>query len=90
MRPALVIRSSVKDVVVVFISSRLPVNPSESDVIIKKEHPEFGESGLKVDSVIKLDKVATILKEHILGELGEIGPDLRQEINEKLSRIFQI
>ena len=90
MRPALVISSSVKDVVVTFISSRLPANPLDSDVIIRKDHSEFGESGLKVDSVIKLDKVATILKDHILGELGEIGPNLKQEINEKLSRIFQI
>ncbi len=43
MRPALVIYSSVRDVVVTFISSRLPDNPLDSDVIIKKDHSEFGE-----------------------------------------------
>jgi mRNA interferase MazF len=45
---------------------------------------------LKVDSVIKLDKIATVLKELIVGELGELDENLRIEVNQKLKRIMEI
>ncbi len=50
----------------------------------------FKKSGLKVDSVIKLDKIATILKELIVGELGELDDNLRQEVNRKLRKLFEL
>lgn len=43
---------------------------------------------LKVDSIIKLDKVATILKKFVIGEIGEVGKALKKEINNKLEKIF--
>ncbi|WP_338251866.1 hypothetical protein [Pyrodictium abyssi] len=45
-------------------------------------------TGLKVDSVIKLTKIATLHKKLIAGELGEAGPMLRQEVNEKITRVL--
>jgi mRNA interferase MazF len=39
--------------------------------------------------VIKLDKVATISKDLILGEIGEIGNKLKEEINAKLSKVYK-
>lgn len=47
-------------------------------------------TGLKTSSLIRLDKIATILKELVIGELGEVGPILRDEINIKLCNIFKI
>ncbi len=90
LRPALVIHEGKRDIVVAFISSRIPAEISETDVMITSKHPAFKKTGLKTDSVIKLDKIATILKELIVGELGEIDENLRKEINEKLAKIFRI
>ncbi len=90
LRPALVIHEGKRDVVVAFISSRIPDEIYEVDVVVSSKHPAFKRTGLKVDSVIKLDKIATILKELIVGELGEIDENLRKEINEKLAKIFRI
>jgi mRNA interferase MazF len=39
--------------------------------------------------VIKLDKVATISKDLILGEIGEIGNKLKEEMNAKLSKAYK-
>ena len=39
--------------------------------------------------MIKLDKVATISKDLILGEIGEIGNKLKEEINAKLSKAYK-
>ncbi|WP_232215821.1 type II toxin-antitoxin system PemK/MazF family toxin [Archaeoglobus veneficus] len=77
MRPALVVHEGERDVLVAFISSKIPDTPSDGDVVVRMGHPEFKLTGLKVDSVIKLDKVATILKELVIGELGEVGQTLK-------------
>ncbi|BES81084.1 hypothetical protein PABY_06510 [Pyrodictium abyssi] len=53
-----------------------------------RSHPEYAMTGLKVDSVIKLTKIATLHKKLIAGELGEAGPMLRQEVNEKITRVL--
>ena len=58
-RPALVIYEGEKDVVMAFISSKIPSELSEVDILITKDHASFRKAGLKVDSVIKLDKIAT-------------------------------
>lgn len=90
LRPALVIYEGENDVVVAFISSKIPSELSEVDVLITKKQAGFKKSGLKVDSVIKLDKVATVLKDLIVGELGEFDEGLRQEVNQKLKKIMEI
>jgi mRNA interferase MazF len=72
------------DVIVAFISSKIPPRPSGIDIIIERKNKEFPNTGLKVPSVIKLDKVATIMKDLIVGEIGFVGKELRKEINEKI------
>jgi len=76
--------------IVAFISSRIPDEISKTDVLVTLEYPSFKRTGLKTSSIIKLDKVATVLKEFIVGELGEIDENLRKDINERLAMIFRI
>lgn len=90
LRPALILLESKDDVVVCFISSKTNKTKSDIDILLSTSHIEFELSGLKTDSVIKLDKLATILKELIIGEIGIIGDELRKEINSKLSKIYRI
>jgi mRNA interferase MazF len=89
-RPALVLHEGKRDVVVAFISSRLPSSPSRGDIIIKNEHAEFSQTGLKVSSVVKLNKIATILKDMIIGELGSLGPSLRREVNKRMRELYSL
>ena len=83
LRPALVIYEAEKDAVVAFISSKIPPKLSEVDILITKDNPGFGRAGLKADSVIKLDKIATV-------ELGELDEELRKQVNQKLRRAMEI
>ena len=87
LRPALVIYEGEKDVVMAFISSKVPSELSDVDVLVTKNRIE---TGLKVDSVIKLDKIATVLKDLIVGELGQLDEELRQEVNQKLMNMMKI
>ncbi len=89
LRPALVLYEGQKDVVVAFISSRTH-KPTPVDIIINEKNAEFEQTGLKLTSTIKLDKVATISKDLIIGEIGEIGPKLKEEVNRKIMEIYNL
>lgn len=90
LRPALVLFEGKSDVVVAFVSSRMPDVMPGPCIRISEDHEEFRSTGLKIASVVRLDKVATVLKTLIVGELGEAGPNLRKEINNKISEIYWI
>lgn len=67
----------------------MPHELGPTDIIVDETHPDFKLTGLKVASVIRLDKVATISKELILGEIGEIGVKLKKEINRTISEAYR-
>jgi len=89
LRPALVIHEDEQDAVVAFISSKTS-GTRKTSVFVDERHRDFILTGLKTSSAIRLDKVATILKSLIVGEIGEAGLVLRKEVNEKLSAIYRI
>ena len=41
-----------------------------------------------MSSVIRLDKVATVLKDLVVGELGELGNTLKKEVNLRLRKAY--
>jgi hypothetical protein len=61
-RPALGLHKSEHDEVVAFISSKFPVYLKDSDILVSKD-PSILPPGLRVSSVIKFDKIATIAKD---------------------------
>ena len=87
VRPALVVFRSDRpgrDVLLAFITSQQSSISSHTDVLIDRSHPDFTSTGLKVSSVVKLEKLVTIEHSVVLGELGELSATLIKEVNEKL------
>ena len=89
-RPALVIHEGKYDIVVAYISSNMPSIPSPEDVLIPRSRSSFALSGLISDSVIMLDKLATVEKALIVCILGEVDEDLKAEINPKLAACYRL
>lgn len=82
----MVISSSTRkgdDVIIAFISS-VVMELVETDLLIKRESPDFKQTGLKTNSVIKLDKLATISKDIIFGSLGSLSDPLIKELDKRL------
>ncbi len=52
--------------------------------------PGFEGTGLKVDSVIRLDKIATVLKDLVIAELGELDTHYRESVSTKLRALLQM
>ena len=69
VRPALVVSGARKDddIILCFITSR--IDPKQPHQLIV---PPSRRTGLKVQSAIRFDKIVTLEKRVILGELGRI------------------
>ena len=59
-RPALVLHEERDEVVLAYISSRVPIIPSGTDVLVLRNQAYFEATGLKRDSVIKLSVLTTL------------------------------
>lgn len=93
VRPALCLteeKSKYHHVIIAFISSKIPDEIIESDIIIKKNSNDWTETGLTVDSVIRLHKIVTIPKSLIKRRLGRANNSIENKIKNKIQRLFDI
>lgn len=86
LRPALVISPGQigQDVVPAAISSVVRGALSPTDYTVDRVHPEFALTGLRVTSVFRLHKLATVERSVIVRRLGRIGPQLQAEVDRLL------
>ena len=86
VRPALVLHvSKGEDCIVAFISStRGRKNPLE--IPIKATN----HNRLKVDSVLKVDKIATLQKKIVLGEIGTAEKHIVTSVDASLRKLFKL
>lgn len=87
LRPAIVVSDNSKtgaDVILAFISTVFNNNKlSPTEELLLSSDSEFALTGLKKDSVFKMDKLATIEKAIIVGELGEASKTLQEKLDAK-------
>lgn len=84
-RPALILISNELDVTVSFITSQMKWS-SNHDIVL---FPSL-LNGLKVKSLVRLSKMATISKDLILGKLGELSQKELNEIDKGLINLFNL
>jgi mRNA interferase MazF len=89
-RPALVLHEERDEVVLAYISSRVPIVPYDTDILILRSKSFFEATGLKRDSVIKLSVLATLKNWFIEGPFGEVDDTLKHEINAKLASCYRL
>ncbi len=88
VRPALVLHASLKgeNCIVAFITSVRKNKIYAFDVpITSSKH-----NGLIINSVIKLDHLATLQKKIVLGELGTVETPLMKEVDKRLRYLFRL
>ena len=87
VRPAVILHvSRGEDCIVAFITSGTSRKKYPFDVVIKSS----SQNGLKVDSIVKVDKVATLQKKIIIGELGVVEGGVKKGIDGALKKLFQL
>lgn len=84
-RPAIVLIDSTEDVTVCFFTTRLKWQ-TEFDISVNPSK----ENGLKKISLIRLNKIATIDKDLIIGRLGSLEHHYIELLDKNLIRIFKL
>ena len=92
VRPALCLSNPISKyghVVIAFISSQIPDEVLDTDIVVRKGTAEFAGTGLLVDSVVRVHKIVTITKSSIKRELGAIDAELQKEVLLRIDRVFK-
>jgi mRNA interferase MazF len=87
VRPALIVSNPKyfeEDVSVIFISSKVKKEVAPTDHVFLLSNPRFLESGLKISSLFRCNKVATLDKKIVLGEIGFLHSHEQKEIDKRL------
>lgn len=94
VRPALIVSSSLtnnNDVILAFISTVFDASKlSPTDELLLNTDSDFAATGLKKNSVFKMDKLATIERVILLGELGEVSAILQAKLDAKLKLALEL
>src|SRR3989344_6689053 len=90
VRPAVILsrKNTGGDVTVAFISSRVLRKAHIFDIVINSTNAGFNNTGLKINSVIKVNKLATLDKKITLGELSTLDTSTREAVDRKLKLFF--
>ena len=86
-RPALIVSPDTRpgdDVIVAFVTRYLGQPLLSTEVSVLDNDPDFGQTKLKLSSVIKADKLFTIHKNLIVGKVAELVPRMMQNVDRAL------
>lgn len=93
VRPAVCLTEPVgphRHVVLAFVSTRIPGELLETDLVLDPTHADFPSTGLKVPSVLRLHRLMTASTSLIRRELGELSPGLRASVGDRLRKLFHL
>jgi mRNA interferase MazF len=91
VRPAVCLTDPVgphRHVILAFITSRIPADLMETDIVLDTSQPDFVTTGLRVSSTLRLHRLMTASTSLILRELGELSPDIQAQVADKLCKLF--
>jgi len=91
LRPVLLLSGKVgpvPEVLTAYISSAIPARLLPSDLIVDPSSPEHLSTNLKVKSILRLHKLATLHERVFVRRLGQISPATQQTIHVKLRMLL--
>ncbi len=87
VRPAVVIATTAdkyEDIIVSAISSVVSKNLNNNEILIEPE----SRNGLRVRSVIKVDRIVTVRKESVIAKLGCLSEAQSKTLKEKFKKLI--
>ena len=91
VRPAVCLTDPIgphRHVILAFVTSRIPTDLLESDLVLDSSQTNFATTGLRVSSTLRLHGLMTVTTALIRRELGELSPRMQAEVADKLRRLF--
>jgi mRNA interferase MazF len=91
VRPAVCLTDPIgphRHVVMAFVSSQMPANIAATDVVLDPQHKDFGPTGLRVGSVLRLHRLVTLTTVLIRRDMGKLSRAWQDEVDQKLAVLF--
>jgi mRNA-degrading endonuclease toxin of MazEF toxin-antitoxin module len=92
VRPAVCLTDPIgahRHVVLAFITSRVPAQLLDTDVVLDSQGADFAATGLRVSSTLQVHRLMTATTSLIRRQLGELSPALQAQVAQRLRRLFQ-
>jgi len=92
VRPVIALTEPIgihRHVIVSFISSRVPDEGAQSDIILRKDEPELSATGLKKDSIVLWHRLLTIHEGLLQRELGVLPSAILENIQNRIIKLFK-
>lgn len=91
VRPAVCLTEPIgihRHVVLAFITSQIPADLLDTDLLLDSSRADFAKTGLRVSSALRLHRLMTVSTELIKRELGELSPAMQAEVASRLRKLF--
>lgn len=93
VRPAVCLTEPIgpyNHIVLAFITSQIPPDLVETDLILDAHQTDFALTGLKVSSTLRLHRLMTVTTSLIRRELGELSSSMKAEVDKRLRKLFEL
>lgn len=93
VRPAVCLTEPLgphRHVVLALIASQTVVAPLTTDLTIDAHRADFGATGLRVTSTVRLHRLITVSTSMLARELGSLSPDLQLDVTTRLKSLFHL
>jgi mRNA interferase MazF len=92
VRPAVCLTNPIglhRHVVVAFLTSHIPTDLLETDIVLAAQDRDFAATGLRISSTLRLHRLMTISTNLIQRELGKLSSSLQADVIHKLRTLFE-
>jgi mRNA interferase MazF len=93
VRPAVCLTNPLgpyRHVVLAFITSQIPADLLEADIVLRSNDAEFSATGLRMSSTLRLHRLMTVTTSLIRRELGVLSPSITLEVDNRLRKLFEL
>ena len=93
VRPAVCLTNSIgthRHVILAFISSQIPTDLLETDLILNSKDMDFAATGLRISSSLRLHRLITVTVSLFKRELGTLPLRIQSEIDNKIKKLFNL
>jgi len=91
LRPALIISIHREEIILIGIFSKIPtVTLQDTWVLISEQNPNFSQTGLIKESLIRANKIATVNKSVFVKRLGFLPMDMKPLVQLALRKALNL
>jgi mRNA interferase MazF len=91
VRPAVCLTEPIRlhrHVILAFITSRIPADILDTDLVLDASRADFASTGLRVSSTLRLHRLMTAATSLIRREMGELSSGMQTEVANRLRKLF--